>query len=635
MDKEKKRGKRNRPGNSLFISGLNRFSAWVYSCILAGLFGFIFTSYQKLSDGFRTSFLLTKLRGLFRNMKENPFKRAKHSVAKIYEQSFCLTWIRRFFQGFLTMHVNNLGLICFSYGFCVVIIQLLKLYTFNVIMENPYKSLIVGIIVSLLGIFMFFSKKSIAGLLYESKTARFILFDLLGFQMYGIAQAAKIEPRRIFNASLVLGLLLGGLTVFIEAIRIPAFFVFLLVFILVLNSPESAIILVFLTLPFLKTMHLVFTMCLIYVSFLLKLICGRRVFRLKLTDFAAIAFMIFVFFGGIYSVDASSFEKMCVFVCFMMAYFVIKNTLGSPALVRRCIYALITSSVIVSLYGLYQNFFGTFTANAWLDTNTFSEIEGRVVSTFQNPNVLGEYIIMIFPLILAMMVSEKQHNKRFSYLFAAIVNCACLVFTWSRGAWLGFLLSLILFFAVSGKHFLTAAILSLPVLGVVLYFAMDTVILHRFTNIFDSSASYRFNIWRGVLRMLDDIGLQGIGIGEGAFRMIYPGYALSGIEAAPHSHNLFLQILVETGVFSLIAFLVFLFFYTQCSLSFCKNAYNPANKTICLGIYAGIFAFLVQGLTDYVWYNYRIFLLFWMILGLGLAHIRTASATEEESVPFA
>lgn len=56
MDKEKKRGKRNRPGNSLFISGLNRFSAWVYSCILAGLFGFIFTSYQKLSDGFRTSF---------------------------------------------------------------------------------------------------------------------------------------------------------------------------------------------------------------------------------------------------------------------------------------------------------------------------------------------------------------------------------------------------------------------------------------------------------------------------------------------------------------------------------------------------------------------------------------------------
>ena len=163
---------------------------------------------------------------------------------------------------------------------------------------------------------------------------------------------------------------------------------------------------------------------------------------------------------------------------------------------------------------------------------------------------------------------------------------------------------------------------------------MDTAILNRLTNLSDSSSSYRLNIWKGVIRMLDNIGLHGIGIGEGAFKMIYPGYALSGIEAAPHSHSLFLQIVVETGIFSLIAFLVFLFFYTQCSLTFCRNAYSKFNKLICLGMFSGVLAFLVQGLTDYVWYNYRIFLLFWMILGLSLAHIRTAKSTEEESVSY-
>jgi O-antigen ligase len=635
MDKEKKRGKRNRLANSLFISGLTRFSTWIYASILSGVFGLIFTSYRRISKGFRSSFLLTKLRELFRNMKENPFKRAKHSIAKVYEQSLVLSAIQKLSHGLLVTHINNVGLICFSYGFCVVTIQLLKLYTFHVTMENPYKSLIVGIVVMCSGIFMFFSRKSIAALLYESRAARFILFDVLGFRTYGISQAAKQEPRRSFNISLVFGLLLGGLTIFVDAIRIPAVFVFLLIFAIVMNSPESVIILVFLTLPFLTTMQLVFTMCLIYLSYLLKFVCGRRVFRMKLTDFSALIFMTFVFFGGIYSVDSSSFEKMCVFVCFMAAYFVVKNTLGSPVLVRRCIYALITSSVVVSLIGLYQNFFGTFTANAWLDKEMFSEIDGRVVSTFQNPNVLGEYIILIFPLILAMMASAKRKNEKFAFFFAAVVNCACLVFTWSRGAWLGFLLSLIVFFAVSNKHFLTAGILSIPVFGIVLYFAMDTAIVNRFTNITDSSSSYRFNIWRGVIRMLDSIGLHGIGIGEGAFRMIYPGYALSGIEAAPHSHNLFLQILVETGIFSLIAFLVFLFFYTPCSLCFCKEAYNRANKLICLGFFSGTLAFLVQGLTDYVWYNYRIFLLFWMVIGLGLAHIRTARGTEEESVPYA
>ncbi len=630
MDKEKKR---NPIGNSLIISSLTRFSAWVYASILSGLFGTVLTSYQRVSQGFASSFLLTKLRALFRNIKQNPLKRLRRGTAKIYEQSFFLTLVRKLLHGVLVIHINNIGLIFFSYGFCVIIIQLLKLYTFDIVMENPYKSLIVGIATAVLGIIMFFSKKSLAMLLCEGKLSRFLLFDFLKISMYGIAQAAKIEPRRSFNISLILGLLLGGLTVFIEPIRIPAVFVFLLVLLLVINSPESAIVLIFLLLPFLSTMHLVFTMCLIYFSFAVKLICGRRIFRLQLVDFAAIAFMLFVFFGGIFSVSGSSFKKMLVFICFMFGYFVVKNTLRSPALVRRCIFALIASSVFVSLIGLYQNFFAE-AITTWQDTGVFTDIRGRVVSTFQNPNVLGEYLILVFPMILAMMGTVKHGNERFSLLVAATVNCACLVFTWSRGAWLGFIIALVLFFAFSGRHFMTIAILGIPAAATAVYFSMDTAILNRFTNLSDSSASYRFNIWRGVIRMLEDIGLWGIGIGEEAFRAIYPGYSLTGIEAAPHSHNLFLQITVETGIFSLIAFLVFLFFYTQCSLGFCKNAYAPANRKICLGIYTGVIAFLVQGLTDYVWYNYRIFLLFWLILGLGIAHIQTASDTEEESVPF-
>ena len=91
---------------------------------------------------------------------------------------------------------------------------------------------------------------------------------------------------------------------------------------------------------------------------------------------------------------------------------------------------------------------------------------------------------------------------------------------------------------------------------------------------------------------------------------------------------------METGIFALIAFLLFIFVFAQCSLTFCKNAVSKSNKLICLGILCGIVAFLTQGLTDYVWYNYRLFLLFWMIAGLGIAHIFTAKNTVEESDQF-
>ena len=57
---------------------------------------------------------------------------------------------------------------------------------------------------------------------------------------------------------------------------------------------------------------------------------------------------------------------------------------------------------------------------------------------------------------------------------------------------------------------------------------------------------------------------------------------------------------------------------------------NRSNKLLCLGIFGGVLAILIQGMTDYIWYNYRIFLLFWMVVGLGIAHVYAAKNTEEE-----
>ena len=39
-------------------------------------------------------------------------------------------------------------------------------------------------------------------------------------------------------------------------------------------------------------------------------------------------------------------------------------------------------------------------------------------------------------------------------------------------------------------------------------------------------------------------------------------------------------------------------------------------RWIVAGLACGLVAVLVQGLTDYIWYNYRVFLVFWLLLGL-------------------
>ncbi len=618
--------------NSVIIFYLTKFSGFIYHLFMNGVFGTMMTSYETMANAFASSSMAKAFRAFLNNKGVQAIRKVKRAMAKAYERSIILTKIRGISYHLLITNVSSLGLFLFSFGFFTLLIQILKEYAFHIDTIDSAPT-ILGLVIMVIAVFMFFSKKNIAETIHDSVILHAILFDYLGLRIIGVAKAAKTEARKGFNISFGLGMAFGAFSIVVEPLRIVIVLAFLLLVGIVLSAPEAGILLVFLCLPFLQTKFLLAAIGLILISYFLKLICGRRVLRLSLVDYTVIAFLAFTIFGGIISIDRSSFEKMLVYVCFMLGYFVVKSTISSPSLVRRCIYSLIVSSTAVSLYGLYENFFGS-ASTVWQDVTVFSEISGRVVSTFENPNVLGEYLILIFPITLAMMITAKRANERFALFFAAGVNALCLVFTWSRGAWLGFVIAVVLFFLLSSKHFFTAGILLTPLAVLGLSFAIDTSVIRRFTTFTDSSTSYRLSIWRGTLDMLKDTWWYGIGIGEGAFRAVYPAYALPGIETAPHSHNLYLQIITETGIFSLLAFLLFILIFTQCVLTFCKNAVSRSNKVLATGFLCGIIAFLVQGMTDYVWYNYRIFLLFWLITGLTVAHIASAKQTVEESIPI-
>jgi len=614
---------------SILIDSLTKLAGRIYRTFLAGFFGWILTSYEALVSGFSSSVIIKKLQTVSGLKIFHFASNAKRRVAEAYERSFFLNLLRSISEKLLTARIASFGLFFFSYGFYLILIQVIREYALpadNMAMSD----IIIGVAYMLFGTLFLFSKRNIAYTIYHSKFLGGILFEFLGLRITDVAEAAENENKKGWNAPFISGMVFGLISIFLDPLMILAIILLFALFYVIVISPEAGIILVCMGLPFLETLQLAALICLIDVSYILKLICGRRMFRLQMMDFTVLAFLLFVIFGGIFTIDGSSFWKMLVFVCFMSVYFVIKNIISSPALVKRCLYALVLASALVSAYGIYQNYFGDLSSK-WHDISVFSEIRGRVVSTFDNPNVLGEFLVLIFPITLALMASAKKANERFFLFVSALLSCGCLVFTWSRGAWLACIITTALFLCVSSKYFFTAGILSMPILGMFVFLQSDSAIIRRITSFGDSSTSYRVNIWKGVLQMLEDIGFFGIGIGEEAFRKVYPIYALAGIEAAPHSHNLYLQITVEMGVFALLFFLIFVFMFTQFSFSFSKNAMNRSNRLLCMGIFCGAAALLIQGLTDYVWYNYRIFLLFWIVVGLGVAHVSVAKDTEEES----
>ena len=219
-------------------------------------------------------------------------------------------------------------------------------------------------------------------------------------------------------------------------------------------------------------------------------------------------------------------------------------------------------------------------------------------------------------------------RKPLRTLLTALLLCGlsglALIFTWSRGAWLGLMIGGLIFLLLYSRHTISALLfccLGIPFLP----FVIPESILLRLSsigNLADSSTSYRVSIWKAAFGMARDFFTTGIGVGESAFRQVYPLYSLSGIEAAPHSHNLYLQIQIELGIVGLLLFLGVLILFAQCCFDYNVTAADRETRIMSIGCFSGLIAALAQGMTDYIWYNYRVFFVFWLVLALASAYVR-------------
>ena len=205
--------------------------------------------------------------------------------------------------------------------------------------------------------------------------------------------------------------------------------------------------------------------------------------------------------------------------------------------------------------------------------------------------------------------------KKFVSLFMVMAMCVCMILTFSRGAWLGLLFAGAVFFVLLDPRFILLAPFALA--GLVL--VMPDTVISRFTsigNMGDASTSYRVYIWLGVLAMLKKYWLCGIGPGQGAFDLVYPAYSYNSI-VAPHSHNLYLQIVCDAGICELLVFVMILFQYFRHLCAAMHRETERDSRLFQIAAVSSICGFLVQAMTDYSFYNYRVMFLFWAILGLG------------------
>lgn len=317
------------------------------------------------------------------------------------------------------------------------------------------------------------------------------------------------------------------------------------------------------------------------------------------------------------SVDpASSLNSGLLTAAFVLFPLALSRAVQDRAQLDVLVSAMVLAGAAVSLYGVCQYLFGWgYQSAAWVDGDMFSSISFRVASTMQNPNMLGQYLILAIPLGGAKLLSARGWGARVWYFCCCAAMCLCMILTFSRGAWLGLLLAGAVFLAFVNPRLL----ILIPAALAVMYFLLPETVVSRFTSIgdlADASTNYRVYIWLGVLDMLKDYWLCGIGPGDVAFNRVYPAYSYNSI-SAPHAHSLFLQIVCDAGACALIVFVVLIFVYLRMMCGAVSREKDRDSRLLQTALTAGVLGFLLQAMTDYSFYNYRVMLLFWSYLALG------------------
>jgi len=332
--------------------------------------------------------------------------------------------------------------------------------------------------------------------------------------------------------------------------------------------------------------------------------------------------------GTFFSVNLrGSLKPGILSVVFILFAVVLGNVVTGKRQLDTLVALVVLMGTAVAFYGILQYIFRWgYQSAAWVDSDMFSSIEFRVPSTLGNPNMLGQYLILLIPLGGAKLLASKDWLSRAFYFCCCGIMCVCMILTFSRGAWLGLLFAGAVFVVLLNPRL----ILLTPFVLVALYFILPDAVISRFTsigNLGDNSTSYRVYIWMGVLAMLKNYWLCGIGPGDAAFNMVYPAYSYNGI-VAPHSHNLFLQIVCDAGISALVVFLLLLFVYFRMMCSALGREKDQTSKLLQIAFTAGVCGFLVQAMTDYSFYNYRVMFLFWAYLALGALAARRSELPE-------
>lgn len=246
----------------------------------------------------------------------------------------------------------------------------------------------------------------------------------------------------------------------------------------------------------------------------------------------------------------------------------------------------------------------------------------RAQGTFDHPNTLGIFSVILLAF-LGILLCDPDVDKRVKkvYELSIFLGFCALIFSYSRANWFTFMVIFILeiFFVKAQARLHLPTISKWRVITGIITLCVFTSMfviprLGHFNDAFSGGAGANYRI--GMIQKSWFLSLAyPLGIGLATF----PAHLVDTFDysfwPAP-VHNIFFEILVETGILSLIFFLIFLVLTYKKFSNTVTNKKNSGGYSIKIGSMFATLAFLLSAnFYPFLWSS-GVFEYFWLFLGI-------------------
>jgi O-antigen ligase len=319
---------------------------------------------------------------------------------------------------------------------------------------------------------------------------------------------------------------------------------------------------------------------------------------------------------GNVSVASGLFFNLKIFEYFVV-FFMVVNNVKEEKEIKTFVILILLVALFVNFYALYQ-------------VPSGERVSAPFEGEFGEPNTLGGYLVVIISLSLALFLLRSFGQRTNLLIPLLVLSGAGVMFTQSRGSWIGLILMSVPFMILSPKRifFIIGAIFLIFALP---YIAPEST-KERFVGTFRPDPGFE-RTERFMGRGLDPSASERLtGYKQGFERWKKRPIFGYGVTGAGFIDGQFIRVLVETGIVGIALFLFLLWRMAIFLWDTYRSVDDPFFKALYLGMLGALIGLIGHSISANSFIIIRVMEPFWFLMGLVAVYpmIKVGYSTAEQ-----